>query len=80
MKSLKSTFMIKTGEVGNEFPCSDVPRGLPSNVTELQFCDGVADCGDGSDEPSHCPAGYYAHKKSIYKNASFSECLTPEQV
>ena len=25
--------------------------------TELQFCDGIMDCTDGSDEPSHCSSG-----------------------
>ena len=67
MKYFFFTFIFKTGEIGNEFPCSDVPPGLTSNVTELQFCDEAADCGDGSDEPPHCSTGYYAIKKQLKK-------------
>ena len=61
----------------NEFPCSDVPLGLSSNVTELQFCDGVADCGDGSDEPPHCETGFHAHKRNIF-NITSLECFIPK--
>ena len=50
-------FAHKTGFPHNEFPCSDVPSNIPTNVTELQFCDGVADCASGSDEPEYCSMG-----------------------
>jgi len=50
-------FTHKTGFPRNEFPCSDVPPNIPTNVTELQFCDGVADCVNGSDELAHCSMG-----------------------
>ena len=48
---------ISTGSAFKDFRCKDIPSDTPSNVTELQFCDGVSNCMDGSDEPQHCPAG-----------------------
>lgn len=36
----------------NKFPCS-----ATTSVSELQFCDGTADCQNGSDEPPSCLAG-----------------------
>ncbi len=48
------------GIPANELPCLDISPGAPTNVTELQFCDGSSDCPDGSDEPSNCPAGTHA--------------------
>ncbi len=39
------------------FPCSESPPEDPVCVSELQFCDGIADCPEGSDEPVDCPRG-----------------------
>ena len=39
------------------FPCSESPPDNPMCVGELQFCDGVTDCSDGSDEPTDCLTG-----------------------
>ncbi len=39
------------------FPCSESPPEDPVCVSELQFCDGVADCPEGSDEPEDCSSG-----------------------
>ena len=44
----------------NQFPCQDT-EGNPLCISELQFCDGVSDCGDGSDEPSYCSDGMLLH-------------------
>ena len=52
---------ISTGSAFNDFRCKGIPADTPSNVTELQFCDGVSNCMDGSDEPQHCPAGKLLH-------------------
>ena len=39
------------------FPCKgDSPDDLLC-ISELQFCDSVSDCPDGSDEPSGCMKG-----------------------
>jgi hypothetical protein len=37
----------------NQFPCQDA-AGNPQCISELQFCDGVSDCADGTDEPTDC--------------------------
>ena len=53
---------IKDNPIGitlDDFRCEDVPPDISSNVTELQFCDGMSNCTDGSDEPQYCPAGIY---------------------
>ena len=38
-----------------EFICSDDDSN--ETKTELQFCEGIMDCIDGSDEPTHCSSG-----------------------
>ncbi len=43
------------------FPCLGVPPGAPTNVTELEFCDGTNDCPNGFDESIDCPAGTHTH-------------------
>ena len=40
----------------NQFPCSTMV-GTPVCISELQYCDGITDCADGSDEPSDCLNG-----------------------
>ena len=40
----------------NQFPCQDT-AGNPQCISELQFCDGVSDCADGTDEPTDCLNG-----------------------
>lgn len=40
----------------DQFPCEDSQGNLLC-VSELNYCDGVSDCGDGSDEPSDCSDG-----------------------
>ena len=40
----------------NQFPCKDTEGSIVC-LSELQFCDGTLDCGDGSDEPSDCLSG-----------------------
>ena len=41
------------------FPCVVTPPNEPYCVSELQFCDGVVDCPDGSDESVDCAQGKY---------------------
>ena len=38
-----------------QFTCLD--NFSNKTTTELQFCDGIMDCIDGSDEPAHCSSG-----------------------
>ncbi len=33
------------------------PPEDPVCISDFQFCDGNADCPEGSDEPVDCPAG-----------------------
>ena len=49
------------------FPCSEALSDNPMCVSELQFCDGVADCPAGSDEPVDCQSGKCAKKRSRTK-------------
>ena len=44
----------------DQFPCQ-YAQGNPLCISELQFCDGVSDCGDDSDEPSDCSDGMLLH-------------------
>ena len=37
--------------------CMTLPFGNPQCISELQYCDGVSDCANGSDEPSDCSKG-----------------------
>ena len=39
------------------FPCSETSLDGPTCVSELQFCDGVPDCTNGTDEPADCKEG-----------------------
>ena len=41
----------------NMFPCSEALSDNLMCVSELQYCDGVADCPAGSDEPADCQSG-----------------------
>ena len=40
----------------NQFPCQDA-EGNSQCISELQYCDGVPDCADGTDEPTDCLNG-----------------------
>ena len=42
--------------VENQFPCQDA-EGNPQCISELQYCDNVSDCADGTDEPTDCLSG-----------------------
>lgn len=55
METFISTFNI--GIPSEQFPCLNSTPEFHSNVTELQFCDGSANCADMSDEPLYCPGG-----------------------
>ena len=41
----------------NMFPCSEASLSDTKCVSELQYCDGIADCPQGSDEPADCGSG-----------------------
>ena len=58
------------------------PADDPTCITELQICDGRADCPQGSDEPADCPTGTGISIQSlILCNLWLSpECLTPGEV
>ena len=58
------------------FPCSNASQESPLCVSELQYCDGVADCPDGSDEPEDCLTGMVAWKIVLHINVLSSECIT----
>ena len=47
------------------FPCVVTPPNEPYCVSELQFCDDVVDCPDGSDEPVDCAQGKYITYNNI---------------
>ena len=49
--------LIFLGSPFEDFQCENLPHDTPSNVTELQFCDGMINCKDESDEPEFCRAG-----------------------
>ena len=58
------TFAISTDSPHDDFQCKSMLEATPSNVTELQFCDGISDCRDESDEPTYCPAGIQIYLRS----------------
>ena len=62
----------------NAFPCSET-----TSVSELQFCDGTADCQNGSDEPPSCVAGIackYTRGTESYVPPSTPDCSIPGEV
>ena len=62
----------------NQFPCKNI-EGAVTCISELQFCDGIPDCDDGSDEPSDCFNGkniIIDHKWTIFSNRMFATWST----
>ena len=59
MVTLHNIFFILSTECPekNMFPCSEAPPDGPICVHELRYCDGIADCPQGSDEPADCASG-----------------------
>ena len=58
------------------FPCSNASEENPTCISELQYCDGVADCPEGSDEPEDCLTGMAAWKIVLCSNAPPPKCIT----
>ena len=54
---IKVILKIISGIPEGHFPCLNTAPEFLSNVTELQFCNGNADCSDATDEPPYCPEG-----------------------
>ena len=64
----------------NRFPCKDT-NGAISCISELQYCDGVRDCTDGSDEPSDCYSGMNnTGDLCQFHSACLAECSRPGQI
>ena len=55
---VKSHFSHTIGCDKNTYPCHGTSLENPVCITELQFCDGIPDCPQGSDEPDDCTQGY----------------------
>ena len=55
-------------------PCSNtsMPSGDPVCVPELNFCNGIEDCSNGSDEPDDCQAGRIAYFYTLLLYSSSS--------
>ena len=60
----------------NMFPCSNASEENPMCISELQYCDGVADCPEGSDEPEDCLTGMAAWNIVLCSNAPSPKCIT----
>ena len=71
LKIISPTLAIFAESPHDDFQCASMLETTPSNVTELQFCDGISDCRDESDEPTYCPAGIQIYFKIAIKSFIF---------